>query len=279
MARKIVGGIVTTLKKSPSTALSSGKMFTFLPTTLAVKTAVFVPKAALNTKEVEVLCFAHGLNTCHPQQKNPPASYVTDMPFKLGEIVNTANRPLILVVPSLDWENLSKNKMGFGYNEKRHLLGKPKHLNRVIVEALSQVGKELGRSTPSLRRLILAGHSRAYDFLDPLAQAHADPEMSTGPLAKLEHVWAFDTTYSSSPPVHDWTNWLQSKPSLQVAVFYRAVDDRVVNGRALKGTKKGGKKFENEIPKNRRKLVVKVVSEDHCAVPVKQLPALLDALP
>ena len=59
-----------------------------------------------------------------------------------------------------------------------------------------EVGSVFGTAAPSIQNLILAGHSKAYAFFDPLAMAHGDPEMSKGCLAKLSDVWALDTTYT-----------------------------------------------------------------------------------
>ena len=115
---------------------------------------------------------------------NPPVSFVTDAPFELGELVAAAERPVVLVVPFFDWEHLSANGMAF--DGKKHRLGIPKNLNGVVAEVLAQVGQHRGGSAPGLAQLILAGHSRAYDFLNPLAASYADPQMSTGALAKLE---------------------------------------------------------------------------------------------
>jgi len=67
--------------------------------------------------------------------------------------------------------------------------------------------------------LILAGHSRAFGVFDALARAHADAEMSNGALARLSHVWALDTTYTS--PISDWKAWLRSRDDFHVTVVYR----------------------------------------------------------
>ena len=130
-------------------------------------------------------------------------------------------------------------------------------------EVLEQIGQVFGTSAPSLSNLVVAGHSRAFDFLDPLAAAHADPEMSGGALGKLSRVWAFDTTYVA--PVKDYTDWLASKPALEIDVFFRPA----------RRTVKGGKAFETARAKSGGRLRVTRVSEGHCAVPGRRLPGLL----
>ena len=52
---------------------------------------------------------------------------------------------------------------------------------------------------PSLRHLVLAGHSRAYDILTPLAKEFVSgvPATTRGALAKLVRVLALDTTYGT----------------------------------------------------------------------------------
>jgi hypothetical protein len=138
----------------------------------------------------------------------------------------------------------------------------------VVAEVLEQVGQHRGASAPSLSHLVLAGHSRAYDFLNPLAAAHADPQMSIGALARLSRVWAFDTTYSCSS-ISTWSSWLASKPELEARVYYRDVS----------GTSACGHAFEGIAPASDGRLGVLIVGESHCAVPGIRLPALLDALP
>jgi uncharacterized protein YraI len=259
-------GKYLTATGSSSTPFANGQVWKFRAKTLAVDVGVFVPAAAADAAEVDVLVYAHGLNVCSPVAKNPPLSFITEAPFRLGEIVDAAQRPIVLVVPFLDWEHLAANGMAFGGSN--HKLGIPANLNGVVAEVLAQVGQHRKTDAPGLTSLILAGHSRAYSFLNPLAAASADPQMSSGALAKLSGVWGLDTGYACSP-ISSWSSWIDAKPSMSVAMFYRAGT----------GTAACGQQFQKLVPASDGRLSVHVASEAHCDVPGTELPALLGALP
>lgn len=259
-------GPVTPGAPGATTPFANGQLWKLQAKTLAVSVAVFVPAAAAQASEVDVLLYVHGHNVCSPVAKSPPLSFVTDDPFRLAEIVDASGRPIVLVVPFMDWEHLGANQMAWGGSH--HKLGMAAKLNGVVAEVLADVGLRTGTAEPALSSLILAGHSRAYDVLNPLAAANADAEMSKGALAKLSHVWGFDSSYSCSP-LSAWTGWLASKPSLEVDMFYKSGT----------GTAACGKQFADLAPQSGGRLTVKVVSESHCAVPATRFPALLEALP
>jgi hypothetical protein len=257
-----------------TTAHRGGRVFTITPSALAMDIAVFVPAAAAKATELEVLVFAHGLNRCGASGSRPKraADFITGSVFGLGKIIAAAKRPMALVVPGLDWENLAANKMAFTApglkKDRQHRLAQPANLNGVLDEVLAAIGRVQGAtSAPNLTRLVVAGHSRAYDFLNPLAAAHADAEMTRGALSKLTHVWAFDTTYNC--PTTLYASWLATNAALNIEVFYR---------NAI-GTKKCGKLFASAAAKTKGRMVVTVAGESHCSVPAKRLPDLLAALP
>ena len=239
-----------------------GKLWTFTAKTLPLRVAVFCPKAALSRAEVEVLVFAHGLlDACRPRLKHVPAEFVTDPPFALGRIVHGSGRPMVLVVPLLDWADPGgEHAFGPG-GEHWHALARPDHLNGLIGEVLTELGRVQASTAPSLRELIIAGHSRAYDFLEPLAYSRQDPAMHDGALALLSQVWAFDTLYAGR--VQRWTDWLTLNPRLQVHMFYRPGSR----------TSAIGEEFYHQ---RGTRLAVVRVDEEHCSVPARRLPALLD---
>ncbi len=239
-----------------------GKLWTFTATTLPLRVAVFCPKAALSRSDVEVLVFAHGLLGGCPRPKHIPAGFITDAPFRLGRIVDASGRPMVLVVPLLDWTNPGGER-AFGTGRERwHALAKPAHLNAVIAEVLVELGRVRAGVAPSLRNLVIAGHSRAYDFLEPLAHSRSDPQMRQGALARLSAVWSLDATYAGS--VANWKSWLDANPDLRVSVIYRP------------GSKTGavGKKFYSQ---RGGRLAVSHAHEDHCAVPAERLRELLNS--
>jgi hypothetical protein len=233
-----------------------GRLFEFVAHSVSLRVAVFCPKA-VQSSDVEVLIYVHGLlNPCPPAPKRP-ADLITEKPFKLGSIVDASNRAVILVVPFVVWKR-----------HQPHPLSDPGKLNRFVEELLEEVGRTRGASAPSLRALILAGHSRAYGFLDPLAKARAQPEMRRGALSKLTQLWAFDTAYTS--PIADYEAWLRSNPNLVFHVFYREGSDK-----RPPLTRFHGRRFRTLVKGNAGRFNVTAVAEDHCSVPIKQLPSLL----
>ena len=243
-----------------------GLVWTFTATVLPLRVAVFCPKAARSLRELDVLVYAHGLlGPCRPVPKSPPEDFITKAPFELGKLVDASTREMVLAVPFMDWEHLASNHLASKSSSRRHALGMPANLNALVAEVLAEVADVQGAPAPSLGGLLLAGHSRAYDFLDPLAAAHGDPEMAQGALASLRHVWALDTTYTC--PTDDWNNWLASKPQLTIEVLYR------------KGSKTDcGRQFSHAVKQGGGRLRVTSVAEEHCEVPGKRLPDLLAAL-
>lgn len=251
----------------------AGKLGGFTASALPLKVAVYCPKEALSQSSVDVVLYCHGLNICGVPAKIPQ-DFITKAPFRLGAMADDSLSGAVLVVPFMEWTSRSLDgvDMRFGPNDRYrhprwHKLAIPANLNRTVAEALDQVGRMRGTSAPSLRRLIIAGHSRAYDFFDPLANAFADPEMSRGALATLSQVWALDSSYTC--PVADWVKWLRSKPNLKVSMFFRPGSSTADQARCFATASASvGNQFPKPAP----------VKEEHCDVPVRRLPALLAAL-
>jgi hypothetical protein len=259
--------------EEPSATDTPG-LVSFTARTLPIRVSVLATKAARQATQVEVLVFVHGLDVCAPILKPRPQTFITERPFKLGALVEASGRPIVLIVPFLDWENLGKNKMGFG--RKWHKLAQPENLNGVVAEALEQVG------TPTIQRLILAGHSRAFGVFDALARAHANPEMANGALGRLSHVWALDSTYTS--PVTDWMAWLRSRNDLRINVIYRygKYFSKKTQKEESLSTGVHGSRIRAQMPKSDGRLTVIPVPATkvgHCAIPGKYLPGLLSSLP
>ena len=249
-------------ERSRTRPFLGGFVHTFTCRSLPVTVSVFCPKSVKSRQAVQVLLYAHGLlYPCPPVPKRLPEGFITAQPFRLGEIVDASNRETILVVPLFVWKSGQK-----------HELGQPRNLNKLLNEVMAELGTLQGTSPPSISALILAGHSRAYDFLEPLAHSHADPEMQQGPLAQLTQVWAFDTSYVCDP--NAWTSWLSAKPHLQVDVFFR----KTVPGKSS-GTSVCGWRMYSKMKGSGGRLRVIPIDpvEKHCDVPTRRLPALLSA--
>lgn len=242
------------------TAFEGGKLWTFRARAVPTSVAVFCPPAALAQGEVDVLFFAHGMLGGCPRPPRVPEGFISDPPFRLGTIVAKSKRPVVLVVPFLDWNNPG-TAAAFGSSAHRwHTVGKPVHLNAIVDEALTELGRLQGTPSPKVRRLIVAGHSRAHGVLEPLAHLHRDPEMRRGALSVLSEVWSLDATYAGR--VSTWKKWLDANPSLTAHVLYR---------RHTKTGPIGDSFFEAR----GGRLQVTQVPEGHCEMIPKWVPRLL----
>ena len=242
------------------TTFEGGRLWTFRARTLGLPVSVFCPPAALGRGEVDLVLFAHGLLGGCPRPRQLPAGFVTDRPFSLGRIVAASGRPAVLAVPLLDWANPG-GEAAFGPGRARwHALARPENLDALVGEVLAELGRTQAGSPPALHELVVAGHSRAYDLLEPIAAQHTEPAMTQGHLAKLRRIWAFDTTYAGR--VGRWTDWVQHNQRLQVQLFYRPGTPTAAVGDAF-------------YQRRGDRLVVTRVTEGHCAVPATRMPALL----
>ena len=242
-----------------------GKLWTFTARTLPLRVAVFCPKAALGRTDAEIVLFVHGLlDVCRTRRKHVPAEFVTDQPFAFGQILDASGRPAVLAIPLLDWAHPG-GAAAFGpEHEHWHALARPEHLNDLLAEVLAEVGRVQGSPAPSPGEVVIAGHSRAYDFLEPLAYSREAPAMRSGPLASLSQVWAFDTLYAGR--ITRWTDWLALNPRLRVHIFYRPGSSTAPIGDEF---------YRQRGPR----LDVARVSEQHCLVPTTRLPGLLNPGP
>lgn len=240
-----------------------GKLWTFQATVHDTPVAVFCPPAALGQGEVDVLVYAHGLLGGCDRPKSVPDGLIAGGPFRLGAVVTRSARPVVLVVPLLDWRHTGGEAVFGRAHPRWHPLGHPARLNALVEQVLAEVGRVQSSRAPALARLLVAGHSRAYDFLEPLAQLHADPQMEQGALARLAEVWSLDATYSGS--LRSWRAWLAAKPGLRVTVIYRPGTKTAAVGDAF-WSQRGGR------------LRVLHAREGHCEVPGHRLPALLGAV-
>lgn len=252
---------------STGTGLDGGTVFTFHASTLSMQIGVFVSGPAMTASDVDVIVYSHGLNVCTPVATNPPESFLTDAPFDFAELVaNNADKPVVFVAPWFDWENLAADGMEIA-GTTHHKLAVPKNLNGVVAEVMNQVAAHTNAPAPNISSFIVAGHSRAYDFLDPIADAWNDPQMNQGALAKLSQVWAFDITYVCD--TSSYMSLLKSKPNLTMSAFYRPGTETASCGQAL----------ANQVSSSGGRLKVTTAGEEHCEVPDTRMPPLLSALP
>jgi len=154
----------------------------------ATNSAIYVPKALRDPSEMDVLVFFHGLlDVCDSEHKFDPDRLIDR--FRLDLQVD-GDPQLALAVPIVPW------------NKQDRVSGiirtawSAAYLNGYVEEVLDQIGNSYG-VRPKLGRLIIAGHSAAYEILTPLAQQFycGVAEIGKGPLAKLDRVISMDACY------------------------------------------------------------------------------------
>lgn len=235
-----------------------GKVWLHSARTGKLKVAVFVPAGARSQQSVDVLLYVHGLLSPCGKPGVVPEGLITGGQFQLAQSVSAASRPTILIVPLF--------QEGNDTSWNAHGLGKPANLNAFIAEMLLEIGSKNGAPPPAIGNLIVAGHSKAYDVLYPLARAHRDPAMATGALARLAAIWALDASYGTFPE-QDFEALLKAKPGLTVQAIYR-------KGKSSKTDKFNGRARSGRL--TLRPLEAAFVC--HCAVPGHVLPGLLASL-
>ncbi|WP_457332932.1 D-alanyl-D-alanine carboxypeptidase family protein [Rhizobacter sp. P5_C2] len=242
-----------------------GQVWLFKSAAYPEPVAVFLPKAALGQSNVDLLFHVHGLLVGASLPPKPPGGFITATPFRLGALVDDSALPMVLVVPAMNW-NAPGGVTAAGQKHPRwSALAQPARLNALIAEVLADVARVQGLGqAPSLQRLVVSGHSRAYDFLEPLRALHADAQMNQGALAHLAQVWAFDSTYAGDPA--EWKRWLADRPGLQAHFAYLAGSRTQGRGDAFFRAR-GGNLHVTQMAKGQ-----------HHQVPGLQLPALLKGL-
>jgi subtilisin family serine protease len=233
--------------------------------------SIFVPNTLRNQKQIDVLVFFPGLDSCDPHYCFDPDLVIKN--FRLDVQVDNGQRKVALAAPVVYWNKESLADIRTAWSAA--------NLNAFVEEVLVQIGNQSGVPR-SLGELFLVGHSKAYEILTPLAnefiKSKGAGDTAKGALAKLTKVCALDTTYSENVALvlRQWASNLK-------AVQFNLV---------LSGTKDPDCKFEKKgyppikywvcamdgktLPKN---LDVKKVSEGHCEIPMKYLNELLKIKP
>ena len=237
-------------------AFLGGSIWTYASRACGSRVSVFVSAAAQGREKVDLMLFVHGLLDVCGAPRVMPEGLVSAAPFALGKIVAESVRPMILVVPCF--------QPGNDKSWSPHRLDRPGAINALFAEVLAETGRRLNRAPPTIDQLIVAGHSRAFGILYPLARASASPELGKGALARLSRIWALDATYGT-PPIAAFESLTKAKQGLAVEIVYRAKSDTD----KFSGVSCVGALALRPIPR----------SISHCAVPGRMLPALLAELP
>jgi peptidoglycan hydrolase-like protein with peptidoglycan-binding domain/LAS superfamily LD-carboxypeptidase LdcB len=238
--------------RAASKSFLGGSLWTYRSRVTGTRVTVFAPPATRGRGTVDAMLYIHGLLSPCGAPKVMPEGLVTEATFRLGQIIVGSGRPMLLIVPQL--------QTGNDGTWSAHGLDRPASLNALFVETLAEASRRLERGVERVDQLFIAGHSRAYGVLYPLANAHRSAELTRGALANLVKVWALDATYGR-PPVAAFQALAAARPSLGVDIIYRA--------------KSPTDKFAGRSTSGAVALRPVARSITHCAVPVRLLPTLL----
>lgn len=229
----------------------------------ATDCSVYVPSRLRNKKEIDLLVFFHGDDSCTPQHNFNPYKVVKN--FRLDEQVEKGQRGVVLAVPVVHWKVGTSNNIRGVWSAAR--------LNAFVEEVLDQIGSCGVR--PSLNRLILAGHSHAHAILTPLANEFdaGVADTTTGALAKLAEVWAMDTTFRSHAlALVKWARQLETvkhPPVRFTVVLAKGGDPPKIWQETIE-------KANVKLPQN---LSVCKTNETHCRLPAEFVADLLSVVP
>ncbi len=191
------------------------------------ETVVFVSDAALKVAKPTVMVFIHGLIRnrqgaliCGEGQNI--SLYLLNDRFPLMQKVGASGKPIVLVVPTMPWGNPTV----WGP------LAKPAGMHEFLEEVrsfLDKVGTGLTTSWPArldFERVVLAGHSKAYEIFNGLAGRAEEPASTAGHMGKLRHVWSLDATYGNNSWLASlWALWALLLPKVSFTVqFYTGTD-------------------------------------------------------
>ena len=230
---------------------SAGQLWTYQSSVTGGQVALFAPPAALNIDRVDLLLFVHGLLGPCPKLRSVPDGFITSTHFSLGKIVSDSGRSMVVAVPLMQ-EGNDRSWKPLG-------LERPSTLNAFVSEAMGEVSRRLGRSQ-QLSDFILAGHSRAFGVIYPLAKSQ-DRARSEGPLARLKGLWLLDATYGSVP-LRELRTFSTQGPQVRI-IYRRGTATDKFNGRKSSGS---------------TQLRPVSASIGHCPLPRIVLPALLREL-
>jgi hypothetical protein len=230
--------------------------------------AVCVPNAAWRQTAVDLLVFFHGDQIDSPgpcKHDFDPEKVILN--FQLDVQLDRSGRKVALAVPVVHWIR----------GDSSNLQGKwtAENLNNFVDDVLDEIGRQSG-VRPALGRLIIAGHSHAYAILTPLALefhrgASATRERA---LAKLNDVWALDSTYGDSARALD--RWARALPNGRLIAVLNRLSDGKTRRTPIDGWMAYLKSFSRGSgpPSNLRMCKVQ---ETHCVIPTKYIGQLLSA--
>jgi V8-like Glu-specific endopeptidase len=220
--------------------------------------AIYLPAAASKKATIDLLVFFHGDKEGCPTASFDPDPSASKKKFGLDAQVEASGRAIALAVPQMHWRGRDTSEIKGKWSAA--------NFNQFVEDVLAEIGSQTSQKR-TLGQLIIAGHSRAYNILTPLAlefhlRAPATTEKGR-PLQQLAEVWSLDANYDVRD-VRGLDVWASARPTGRfVAVHSREIGHAVrwatyFDGWALLPNLKGC-----------------LVDETHCVIPTKYVQNLL----
>jgi hypothetical protein len=221
--------------------------------------------------------FFHGLDRCDnfiPDPKN------TSKKFGLDAQIDGSGRKVALAVPFVHWiPVVDSNLRKWTADDLNKFKWSAENLNKFVEEVRDEIGRQSGVK-PTVSRLIIAGHSKAYAILTPLAREFHQDALATkeGALAKLKEVWALDSTYG---PVHASAldSWARTLPNSRFIAVLNKGSDTIKSWNMFYPfsiLRDGTVHYKGKKPPTNLKMVP--VSEVHCKIPAQYIRTLLSGM-
>jgi hypothetical protein len=179
-------------------------------------TGVFVPMNYRVGRTVDLVVFLRGYDINRPKAATSVAEYWNSpehpilKSFLLREEINNSGKNVILAVPTLSPFAEAGSLKDNG--------GVQAFLERIL-DGLWQTGPHAGLpNRPTIRHLILAGHSGGGVPLRKLAQVLGDDADFK---EKLKECWGFDSLYGvKDKDAEFWSDWAKGHAGTKVTMFY-----------------------------------------------------------
>jgi hypothetical protein len=223
--------------------------------------STYIPKLQRYSPTIDLLVFFHGHDTCRPHKFNPE---LVIQNFRLDDQAEHALNSVVIAVPSIFWKVSDSNRIRAAWSAA--------YINSFVEEVLDEIGKAELHNRPNLGRLVLAGHSGAYDILSPLGDQFdcGAAETQKGALAKLGAVVAMDTTYDLQH-ARALERWARVLPMVRFTLVLSKAGTPPYVWRVWDQARK--KTPGSERPPN---LTVETMAKDvHCDLPAKYLTVFI----
>ena len=163
------------------------------------------PAVSAASRTIDVILYLHGHRTAIPGSRRTIWAYLKHKCWPLREHLAASGKAAVLIAPTLGPKSECGTLLAPG--------GLDRYLDAVLAASR---GYWTGGTIPSIRHIILSGHSGAGAPMRLLARS------GNTSAARIKEVWGFDCTYSArnDADADGWTAWARKTPSAQLFIYY-----------------------------------------------------------